>query len=199
MIKMLHNTESRTLQSFLTNEFSRVGSGSAKEICENAALLPNTSPKKMSREMVEKLVEGIKNTKLISPPTDCISPIGAELLEKGLRKEINAEFYATVSRPPSVYRGNPFLVEVGIAYGGDQKGDSQVNLLRFANRCRCCSSRAHARSQNRLRRQTEHHTGCSRATGLYLSGVHCACAYCLCVGAIHIREQGGNRTLSRTD
>jgi DNA topoisomerase-6 subunit B len=134
MIKMLQNTESRTLQSFLTNEFSRVGSGSAKEICENAALLPNTNPKKVSREMAEKLVEGIKKTKLISPPTDCISPIGAELLEKGLRKEINAEFYSTVSRPPSVYRGNPFLVEVGIAYGGDQPGDSQVNLLRFANR-----------------------------------------------------------------
>ena len=134
MIKMLQNTESRTLQSFLTNEFSRVGSGTAKEICENAALLPNTNPKKLSRELVEKLVEGIKNTKLISPPTDCISPIGAELLEKGLRKEINAEFYSTVSRPPSVYRGNPFLIEVGIAYGGDQPAEEQVNLLRFANR-----------------------------------------------------------------
>lgn len=134
MIKMLQNTESRTLQSFLSNEFSRVGSGTAKEICENAALLPNTSPKKLSREMVEKLVEGIKKTKIISPPTDCISPIGAELLEKGLRKEINAEFYATVSRQPSVYRGNPFLVEVGIAYGGDQPAEEQVNLLRFANR-----------------------------------------------------------------
>jgi len=134
MIKMLKLTESRTLQSFLTNEFSRVGSGTAKQICENAALLPNTTPGKLSMEMTEKLVEGIKKTKIISPPTDCISPIGQELVEKGLRKEINAEFYCSVTRQPSVYSGNPFVIEVGIAYGGDQAADKPANLLRFANR-----------------------------------------------------------------
>jgi len=134
MIKMLKLTESRTLQSFLTNEFSRVGSGTAKQICENAALLPNTNPGKLSMEMTEKLVEGIKKTKIISPPTDCISPIGQDLVEKGLRKEINAEFYCSVTRQPSVYSGNPFVIEVGIAYGGDQAADKPANLLRFANR-----------------------------------------------------------------
>jgi len=131
---MLKMTEARTLQSFLTHEFSRVGSGTAKQICENAALLPNTKPGKLSMEMVEKLVNGIKNTKIIAPPTDCISPIGQELVEKGLRKEINAEFYCSVTRQPCVYSGNPFIIEVGIAYGGDQAADKPVNLLRFANR-----------------------------------------------------------------
>jgi len=134
MMKMLKMTEARTLQSFLTKEFSRVGSGTAKQICENAALLPNTKPAKFSLEMVEKLVNGIKNTKIIAPPTDCISPIGQELLERGLRKEINAEFYCSVTRHPSVYSGNPFVIEVGIAYGGDQAADKPANLLRFANR-----------------------------------------------------------------
>ncbi len=132
--RMLKFTENRTLQSFLTSEFSRVGPGTAKQICENAALLPKTKPKQMNREMVEKLAEGIKNTKIISPPADCISPIGAELLEKGLRKEINAEFYCAATRPPSVYRGNPFIVEAGIAYGGEQPADSSIKLLRYANR-----------------------------------------------------------------
>jgi len=134
MIKMLKLTESRTLQSFLTNEFSRVGSGTAKQICENAALLPNTKPGKLSMEMAEKLVQGIKKTKIISPPTDCISPITPDLIEKGLRKEINAEFYCSVTRSPSVYSGNPFVIEVGIAYGGNQPGDKTATLLRFANR-----------------------------------------------------------------
>jgi len=134
MIKMLKLTEARTLQSFLTSEFSRVGSGTAKQICENAFLLPNTKPKTISMEMAEKLVKGIKQTKIISPPTDCISPIGQELVEKGLRKEINAEFYCSVTRQPSVYSGNPFIIEVGLAYGGEQPGDSTANLLRFANR-----------------------------------------------------------------
>jgi DNA topoisomerase VI subunit B len=134
LIRMLENTESRTLQSFLMSEFVRVGSGTAKDICEAARLLPNTKPKKISREMAESLHKGIKNTKIISPPTDCISPIGDDQLEKGLRKEINAEFYCSTTRPPAVYRGNPFIIECAMAYGGDQLADSVVRVMRFANR-----------------------------------------------------------------
>ncbi len=134
LIDMLNNTEFRTLQSFLTNEFTRVGAETAKQICENAALLPNMKPQELSREQAEKLMEGIKKTKLISPPTDCISPLGAENLEKGLRKEINAEFFCTCERPPAVYRGNPFVIEAGIAYGGNQPADAAARMLRFANR-----------------------------------------------------------------
>ena len=134
MLSMLKLTEARTLQSFLMNEFSRVGSGTAKQICENASLLPNTKPKDISRDMAEKLIEGIKKTKIIAPSVDCISPIGQELLEKGLKKEINAEFYTAVTRPPEVYRGNPFIVEAGIAYGGEQNAEESMKLLRYANR-----------------------------------------------------------------
>ncbi len=133
LMNMLKNTEARTLQSFLINEFSRVGPGTAKQICENAALLPNTKPSQVTREMAEKILEGINKTKIIAPPTDCISPIGADLLEKGLRKEINAEFYCSTTRPPAVYRGNPFIIEAGIAYGGEQNQEDTVRLLRFAN------------------------------------------------------------------
>lgn len=134
LINMLQWSESRTLQAFLTNEFSRVGGDTAKKICENARLLPNAKPKEMSREQAEALMNGIKATKLINPPTDCVSPIGADALEKGLRKEVNAEFYAAVSRPPSVYRGNPFIIEAGLAYGGQQPGDQMATVFRFANR-----------------------------------------------------------------
>ncbi|HLC50198.1 MAG TPA: DNA topoisomerase VI subunit B [Candidatus Nanoarchaeia archaeon] len=134
LLDKLRWTESRTLQSFLTSEFSRVGPGTAKEICEHAAVLPNTKPSEVSRDMGERLINGIQKTKIIAPPTDCLSPIGRELLEKGLRKEIKAEFYCTTSRPPSVYRGNPFIIEVGVAYGGEIPKDEKVNILRFANR-----------------------------------------------------------------
>jgi DNA topoisomerase VI subunit B len=134
LIKMLHMTHSKTLQHFLTSEFVRVGGGTAKSICENSSLLPKTKPKKISREMAEQLFLGIQKTKIIAPPTDCISPITPELLEKGLRKEINAEFYCSATRPPAVYRGNPFIIEAALAYGGEQKGDSSVRVMRFANR-----------------------------------------------------------------
>ncbi|MBU0470564.1 MAG: DNA topoisomerase VI subunit B [Nanoarchaeota archaeon] len=134
LIKMLEVTEAKTLQQFLTSEFVRVGPGTAKEICANSALLPNTKPKKISREMAENLYSGIAKTKIIAPPTDCISPIGAELLERGLRKEVNAEFYCSTTRPASVYRGNPFVIEAALAFGGEQSGDSTVRIMRFANR-----------------------------------------------------------------
>ena len=134
LINMLKATESRTLQSFLINEFSRVGPGTAKEICENSALLTDTKPANINRDMAEKLLQGIAKTKIIAPPTNCISPIGEELLEKGLRKEINAEFYCAVTRPPEVYRGNPFVVEAGIAYGGEQSAEEPIRLFRYANR-----------------------------------------------------------------
>jgi len=134
LMDMLKDTQFRTLQAFLQNEFTRVGAGTAKQICENAALLTTNHPKRLSREHAEKLIHGIKKTKIISPPTDSISPIGRQLIEKGLRKEINAEFYCATTRPPSVYRGNPFIVEAGIAYGGEQDREGPINLLRFANR-----------------------------------------------------------------
>ncbi len=132
--KMLKASESRTLQSFLTNELSRVGAGTAKEICENALIDPKTKPQKISMQDSEKLIAAIRKTKIMNPPTDCIVPIGQEELEKGMRKEINAEYYIAITRPPAVYRGNPFIVECCIAYGGQQDSEGQANVLRYANR-----------------------------------------------------------------
>lgn len=134
LIRMLEMTESRTLQQFLTKEFVRVSPRTAEEACKNSSLLPNTKPENMSREMAEQLYKGIQATKIMSPPTDCISPIGEEQLEKGLRKEINAEFYCATTRPPAVYRGNPFIIECALAYGGEQDAEATVRIMRFANR-----------------------------------------------------------------
>ncbi|MEM4282359.1 MAG: DNA topoisomerase VI subunit B [Candidatus Woesearchaeota archaeon] len=134
MLKMLKSTQFRTLQAFLTNSFSRVGPGTAKEICANASLPTDARPTELSLPEVERLIDGIKKTKIIAPPTDCIVPIGSSLLEKGLRKEVSAEFYTSVTRSPEVYRGIPFVVECAFAYGGGQASDQPVRLLRFANR-----------------------------------------------------------------
>jgi DNA topoisomerase-6 subunit B len=134
LMKMMANTECKTLQQFFTTEFSRVGAGTAKEICEKAKIEPRAKPHEIDRIHAEKLMEAIKDTKIISPPTNCLSPIGSELLEKGLKKEINAEFYCSVSRPPDVYRGNPFIIEAALAYGGELDKERQITILRFANR-----------------------------------------------------------------
>ena len=45
-----------------------------------------------------------------------------------------AAYFEAVTRPPAVYRGNPFQVEVGLAYGGALPADELIELYRLANR-----------------------------------------------------------------
>ena len=68
--------------------------------------------KKIGRHEADELFKAIQQTKITAPATDCISPIGEELLLKGLRHLVPGEFYAAATRPPAVYRGNPFAIEV---------------------------------------------------------------------------------------
>ncbi len=53
----------------------------------------------------------------MAPPTNCLAPIGERAILAGLYKQIKGEFYTAVTRPPAVYRGNPFIIEAGLAYG----------------------------------------------------------------------------------
>lgn len=134
LIKMLKESSQTTLQAFLEKEFCRVSATVAHQICETAALAVRARPATIAREQAEKLYEAIQKTKIIAPPTNCLSPITEELLLKSLQKEIEAEFYATTTRPPTVYRGNPFQIEAGIAYGGSIDSEGSAIVLRFANR-----------------------------------------------------------------
>ncbi len=134
LMRMLKDTKSRQLKGFFQSEFSRVGPKAALSIIEPSGLQPTTSPRRVSPEKAEKLIEGIRHTKIPSPPTNCLSPIGEEQLVAGLQQQIEADFYAAVTRHPSVYRGNPFQVEVGLAYGGKLPADELITLLRYANR-----------------------------------------------------------------
>ncbi|NQU97862.1 DNA topoisomerase VI subunit B [Candidatus Woesearchaeota archaeon] len=134
LMKMLAWTKEKNVRFFLQREFSRVGNKSAMEILEKAFILPTAKPARVNRESAEKMIEAIRSTKIMMPPTNCISPIGAELLEKGLKKEVNAEFYTSITRPPSVYRGNPFIIEAALAYGGTLQSEGSIQILRFANK-----------------------------------------------------------------
>jgi len=71
-----------------------------------------------------------------NPPTDCVSPIGEEAVRKALLRERPGAFVHAVTRPPSVYRGNPFVVEAGVAWGGENAPPAEelATLFRFANR-----------------------------------------------------------------
>jgi DNA topoisomerase-6 subunit B len=118
LLTMLREADPGTMSQFLTSSFSRVSSGVAQKICETAKISTRTNPKRIGRHDAEALFHAIQNTKISAPATDCISPIGEPLILKGLRHQVPGEFYSAATRPPAVYRGNPFLIEVGLAYGG---------------------------------------------------------------------------------
>src|SRR6267142_4083764 len=135
LLKMLHETKARNLRAFLSSEFSRVSPAVAEEIAKGASLSPNMTPQKAARDQAEALYNAIQATKLMAPPSNVLSPIGEELLLTGLKKQVEARFYAATTRSPAVYRGNPFLVEAALAYGADSlPADEPITLLRFANR-----------------------------------------------------------------
>ncbi len=179
LMLMLSESKSRELGAFLQKEFSRISSKVADEICERAKLKRTKRPSSLSRAEAEILHQAIADTKIMAPPLNCLSPIGDELVRKGLinflsvteaeREEDEEDtegataapetaaapapvekeegltageetikghqfFIATVTRPPKVYRGNPFQIEVGLAYGGNWPADRSIELYRFANR-----------------------------------------------------------------
>jgi DNA topoisomerase VI subunit B len=154
LLKMLHEAKSQTLSSFLSSEFCRVTPALADEMCNAAKVSPKAKPRDIRGAMAETLYQTIQATKIMAPPTNCLSPIGEKAILSGLYKQIKGEFYTAVSRPPSVYRGNPFIIEAGLAFGkapdgatklekpamplaeGEQEeGDSELaRVIRYANR-----------------------------------------------------------------
>ena len=131
---LLKAAKGQRVAGFFTHTFSRVSAATARDICLRAGLKPEAKCHLLRPEEVEKLYEATAATRLMAPPTDCLSPIGEELILKSLKQQVQAEFFTARTRRPSVYRGNPFLVEVGIAHGGDLAADDLMSLHRFANR-----------------------------------------------------------------
>ena len=154
LLKMLQDTKSHTVASFLASDFCRVSPALADEICKAAKLSATTKPRDVKPQAAETLYKTIQTTKIMAPPTNCISPIGEKAILSGLYKQIKGEFYTAVSRPPAVYRGYPFVIEAGLAFGkgpdevskpqqaavplaeGEDQGNDteQARVIRYANR-----------------------------------------------------------------
>ena len=117
LLRMLHDTRSHTLAAFLVGDFSRVSPAVAQEIRRAAKLSGEARPRNIHGEEAEALYKAIQTTKIMAPPSNCISPIGEKAILHGLYTQIKGEFYTAVTRPPGVYRGNPFSIEAGLAYG----------------------------------------------------------------------------------
>lgn len=126
------------LLELLQKELAGVSPRAAREILELSKVSARAAPADVHGEALERLLEAMHTVPLVAPSAESLSPIGPMLIKRGLRNvlgDVRPEYYAPpVSRPPKVRGGFPFLVEVGLVYGGGLPADQPVQLLRFANR-----------------------------------------------------------------
>jgi DNA topoisomerase-6 subunit B len=133
LIQMLNGAKSRSLLQFLVDEFSCVGQKTAREIISLAGkpLSERSYPAHIAHAQATALHRALQKTRVQKPHTDCIVPIGEAQLLEGLRKELPADFYTVATRPPASYRGNPFQVEVAIAFG--RPGETEIDVDAFGH------------------------------------------------------------------
>ncbi len=135
---LLKSTKRPTLGEFLVRDLQGVSARASKDVLARAGLAGSDKPGSVVGDEQEKLLEALRAVPLVAPDAECLSPIGGMLIKRGLRNvlgELRPEFFAPpVSRPPKVRGGFPFMVEVGLVYGGGLPADQPIQLLRFANR-----------------------------------------------------------------
>ena len=133
--KQLTNTvQGEPLNTFLTKRFQRVGPTTAVKFAEFAGFKPEKRMGTMTNQELVNLSDSLqKYEDFLAPDPSCLAPLGEIPLEKGIKKFFNPDFAAVVQRPASAYSGFPFVVEMGIAYGGDIKTGGP-HVYRYANR-----------------------------------------------------------------
>jgi DNA topoisomerase-6 subunit B len=131
------NKENRKVGAFLQNEFTRVSAGKVEEL---RMLVPEVNfdkdPQKLEWMEAEKIVKAFGQVKWIAPTMDALVPIGREQVELSFRNIFNPDVLVVTERSPRVYRGGiPFMIEVGIAYGGGLvSAQKRGEVMRFSNR-----------------------------------------------------------------
>lgn len=132
--RIIRESKQENLLRFMSKNFHRVGERIALKFLNFAGFEPKRNPKSLTNSEIVKLANAMRKFDgFLQPDASCLSPLGEELLKAGIEKELRPEFVAVVTRTPSAYSGYPFIVEVGLAYGGKYIPPG-LTLYRFANR-----------------------------------------------------------------
>jgi DNA topoisomerase-6 subunit B len=137
--RLLSVTKSRDMKGFMIDHFQGVGPVTAERFLTFAGLNPKEKPGSLTPEEIVRAVHAAKEFQdFIRPDASCLSPIGPELLETGIKKELGLtpeDFIKTVQRPASTYTGYPFIIEAALVAGKSVRKIGQgTTLYRFANR-----------------------------------------------------------------
>ena len=139
IMTMAKETDKRSYKSLLTTGLSRMSAKRVNEIQELTGVDMKRRPASMTWNEAETIVNAFKEMKFMAPPSDGLIPIGSEQIEKGMKQILKPEFSATITRKPVTYQGGvSFIVEAGLAYGGDAgrvvNEQRKSEIMRFANR-----------------------------------------------------------------
>ena len=127
--------KSTTLRDFILKTFDGVGKATVENFLKWASINGNKKLKEISVKDLEDLARKMKEfSEWRRPKPITLSPLGEDLLIKGIKKILNPEFVVATSRKPTSYAGNPFIIEVALAYGGDIPVVEKPLLYRFANK-----------------------------------------------------------------
>jgi DNA topoisomerase-6 subunit B len=133
--RLIQITPYKNMLEFLKNHFHRVGEITAQKFLVFSNLSPSKNPKKLTHEEIVRLMHMLKKYgEFLPPDASCLSPLGEDLLKAGVLKELKPEFVVVHQRKPATYAGHPFIVEVGLAYGGEIPKRGNFIIYRFANR-----------------------------------------------------------------
>ena len=126
--------EGTTIYSFLITKFSGTGPRSVKQFLRKVKISPKRKVHNLKKNEIVKLVHEMKEFKWRSPPSAGLSPVGEENIVTGLKTVYKPEFVSAITRRSLAYQGHPFIIEAGIAYGGEIPLSEEPIILRFANK-----------------------------------------------------------------
>jgi DNA topoisomerase-6 subunit B len=127
-----------SLSKFLKTGFSRISDQSISDFVK--AGLPKSLLEKpitsLSEEDFKKVFQAVQATNLMAPSTKSVLTVGEESLSKSILRLGEIDFFAVVTRKPTICDFKPVVVEVALARFKTRQteADSPVQLLRFANR-----------------------------------------------------------------
>jgi len=138
--RLVSITKEKSMKAFMMKHFQGVGQKTADNFLKAAGINRRAKPKSLKPEDIVTLVRTARQfSDFKRPDPSCLSPIGEELLETGIRKELNlteSDFLQVVTRKPSTYLGFPFIVEAAVATGSSisKQYKSGTTIIRYANR-----------------------------------------------------------------
>lgn len=133
--RIIEDTKTKDMVTFLRSHFHRVGPKTAKAFLKSIGMSFSQDPRGLKPNDLVKIARGLEDfDKWLPPDARVLSPLGTKLLEVGIQTTLDPEFVFVTQRPPNSYGGHPFIVECGLAYGGEVPMKETILIYRFANR-----------------------------------------------------------------